>query len=254
MIETTWSPSLMHLDFQQHRNWRFTPIDNRLLASSKPGIMVTLSDISALSHRLPIVLSPVPDQLPQALLTPCETHHPFGDHQPSLWRHYPFYLTEQGNILDEQNRLRRQMTVQIDDQAIHFDANKGYPLFDEQGQPSNTLHDILEGLRKQQKEIALTLTVLRHLAQAGVLKPALVRHGPNLIECQLIDAKGLHDRLDALDEEYRYKAATLADALLRSQQHLQQHPQDDLYLTSYQVDVDQQSLRRSWMLKAARLR
>jgi hypothetical protein len=240
----------MHLDFLQHRHWRFTPIDNRLLAARQPGLAVTLSDINALSSSLPIVLPPIPDQLPQALLTPSETHHPFGEHQPSLWRHYPFQLVEQRNLLDEQNRLCRQMTVQIDEQAAHFEGNQGYPLFDDAGQPSETLRAILEGLRKQQTAIELTLTVLRQLTEAGVLKPALVRHGPNLIECQLIEAEGLSERLNELDEECRGQATLLAEALLRSQQHLQ--PQDGLYLTDYQVDPSLQSQRRSWILKLLR--
>ncbi len=60
---------------------------------------------------------------------------------------------------------------------MHFDQNRGYPLFDEQGQPSKTLRKILEGLHQQQKAVELTLTVLRRLTEAGALKPALVRHG-----------------------------------------------------------------------------
>ena len=71
-----------------------------------------------------------------------------------------------------------------------------------------------------------------------------------LIECQLIEAEGLSERLDTLAGEYLYQATTLAEALLRSQQHLQ--PQDGLYLTDYQVDPSLQSQRRSWILKRLR--
>jgi hypothetical protein len=53
-----------------------------------------------------------------------------------------------------------------------------------------------------------------------------------------------------VDEEYHGQATLLADALLRSQQHLQ--PQDGLYLTDYQVEPSAQSQRRNWILKLLR--
>lgn len=234
----------MHLDYLQHHHWRFTPIDNRLLAARQPTLTVTAADISALHQHLPIVLPPTPDQLPQALQVPSDCQHSYGHYLPSLWRYYPFYLVEQGNILDAACQLQRHMTVQFDADAGHFAQKHGYPLFNDHGQPAPLLQETLIGLSQQQGEIAQTLRLIQCLAEAGALKPATVRHGVALIDCCLIDPEGLGEKLERIPEEYRHQAALLADLLLHAQSHLQ--AQGELYLTPYQVDPAQHSQRRAW--------
>lgn len=237
----------MHLDPITFRHARCLPIDNRLLAAREARLNVTQADIGALAERLPIILPVAADRLPQALLIPAEDQHPFDTHTPSTWQHYPFSLIEQGNLLDAEGGLQRHLSLQVDERAPHLRQDDGYPLFDAQGQPSVFLRGVIHGLRQHRQQIEQTLTLLEHLEQAGVLVRTRVRHGSQIIDCRLINPEHLNERLDALPEAQRLSVTLLAEALLRSQAHLQR--QGRHYATAFDDLHSPTHRSASWSLR-----
>lgn len=227
----------MHLDPMALRHLRYTPIDNRLLAGQQTRLDITLADLPALAPHLPIILPLGSDRLPQALISPVAAEHPFGGHTPSTWQHYPFRLIEQHNLLDAEGGLQSGLSLQVDEQAPHLSDSLAplqpgeQRLFEEHGQPTPFLRQVIQRLRQHREEIAQTLAFLARLDEIGVLIRAQVRHGRELIACRLIDASRLQ-RLEALPAPEQLQSAVQIAALQRAQAHLQ--PQGKGYTTGFE--------------------
>ena len=227
----------MHLDPTAFRHTRYTPVDNRTLAGQQPRLDITLADLGTLSQRLPIILPLDNDRLPQVLITPMATDHPFGGHTPSVCQHYPFSLLEQHNVLDADGELHTALSLQVDEKAPHLFEGMTpllpgeQRLFDAQGQPTPFLREVIQGLLQQREQIAQTLAFLARLDEIGLLIRAKVQHGRELIACRLIDGSRLQ-RLESLPDSEQLQTAARVAALQRAQDHLQ--PQGQGYTTGFE--------------------
>lgn len=180
----------------QHLNQRVQPRDNRYFAAQKPWVSLTIGDIAALTQAdLPIVIPAGPHALPQALLTPSGDGHPFGQHTPRLWQHYPFTLTQHVVGLDAKDSGQLGAVLQSDPFAPHWGDQTGCRLFDEDGQASNFLNETLTGLRAVQKEVMETQQLVWRLHQRRVLTPCVVHHAGYSVEVYRIDVTQLTEQL-----------------------------------------------------------
>lgn len=130
----------------QHLLQYIQPRDNRYFAARQPWVALVEQDIIPMARQgIPIVLPAGLEALPQALITPAEDSHPFGEHTPRLWQHYPFTLTEHIVGLDADDSGKLGTVLQGDPNAPHWLDRTGYRLFDDHGQASDFLNKTLTG-------------------------------------------------------------------------------------------------------------
>lgn len=216
----------MLLSPHHHRFYVWSPIDNRSLAARFPTLALTVGDVDKLADRLPIVI-PASSQgetpLPIALVTPTQTANPFGEYMPQLMRDYPFQLVPQALCLNDAGETVFQDALWAAPDAPHWQTNpqNGYRLFDDEGQPSAALTDVLARLRALQPEIARTQALVNLLMQAGVLWQQQVHHLEQVYAVYKVEiTEGLGEQLEALDSSQAGKALWLAERMEHSQQSL----------------------------------
>lgn len=212
----------MIINRDQHLNQRVQPRDNRYFAAQQPWVSLVIGDITAITHAgLPIVIPAGPHALPQALITPCGDDHPFGQHTPRLWQHYPFTLTQHVVGLDAKDSGQLGSVLQGDPSAPHWWDQTGCRLFDEDGQASNFLNDTLTGLRAVQKEVMETQQLVWRLHQHRVLTPCAVHHAGYALDVYRIDIKQLTERLGSSTDDQDMRLLMMATNLEDSQASLE---------------------------------
>lgn len=82
---------------------------------------------------------------------------------PAYVRRYPFVFAETGPD---------NFTVCIDPSSKLLDENEGTPLFEADGEPSNTLKETIRGLHEYQQMMRLTKSFMKKLADANILMQA----------------------------------------------------------------------------------
>lgn len=216
----------MLLSPYEHRHLVWTPIDNRSLAAKFPTLNLLAEDVEKLAERLPIVIPVLPQgqtPIPVALITPTQTENPFGEHMPRLLQDYPFSLAPQVVCVDEAGAPIYQDALWADPNAPHWQASpqNGYRLFDDHGQPSEALQQVLKRLRALQPSIARTQALVELLDQAGALSQQQVRHlEQNHHVFRVVTDEDLGDRLDDLDPDRAGQARLFADWIAHSQKAL----------------------------------
>lgn len=208
----------MLLTPQQHAHLRYLPIDNRFFAGQLPWISLVTRDVIPLAHQgLPIILPMGPEALPQALITPSADDHPFGDHTPRLWQHYPFTLSPPVVGIDTDDSDQLNAVLQIDPEAPHWEGSTGYRLFDTVGRLSPFLRETLSGLRAVQQEVMQMQQLIWRLHGLRVLKPGIVEHVGQCLEVYHLDLEALERQLSDSEEARDIKLLVMASAITASQ-------------------------------------
>lgn len=204
---------------------RITPRDNRFFAGQHPWVSLVACDLTPLAQQeVPIVLPADSNVLPQALITPTPDDHPFGEHTPRLWQHYPFSLTVHVVGLDAEDSGQLGSVLQGDPQAPHWLDHTGYRLFDEYGQASAFLNKTLAGLRAVRQEVMQTQQWVWLLHQLRVLTPCEVYHAEHTLPVYRIEMDRLMDRMGHSDDDKDLRLATFAADIERSQKEVALFP------------------------------
>jgi hypothetical protein len=116
---------------------------------------------------------------------------------PAYVRRYPFAVAQSAPD---------QLTVCIDEAYPGFNESEGMSLFEEGGEASSTLRQIVANLAEYQRQAKLTETFMRRLDAAGLLMEANA-------QASLSDGRGLALKGFWIVDEARFRA--LPDAILK---------------------------------------
>lgn len=167
---------LVALDAEQHRTLRLTPNQPFDFARELMLIPVTVAELYKVAREMPIVF-PRAGGIPQALVGDQpgrnahinDTGHWVGRYIPAHLRRYPFTLAEIKPDAAQPSDSGRRFVVQFDAAARHFERSDGYPLLDDQGQPTDLLKKIQKVLVGLQQDQERTQALVAELEAAELL-------------------------------------------------------------------------------------
>ncbi|WP_078082951.1 SapC family protein [Microbulbifer mangrovi] len=156
------------LNRESHRGLRFTPSNKFRFSSEVNSVPLTGIEFFEASRDLPILFSRSESGqfFPLALLSLRNNQHALldeeglwqGSYVPAFIRRYPFAMTD-------------NQTVCFDQEADQFSEDKGEPLFDEQGENTQTLNNVLQFLNNFDVSYKRTREFCEQVAVAGLFKP-----------------------------------------------------------------------------------
>ncbi|GAA5525121.1 hypothetical protein Maes01_01681 [Microbulbifer aestuariivivens] len=186
MSELLFYRGLVALHRESHRNLKFSPCSNYRFSIAVNSVPLTGVEFFEASRDLPILFScsDAKRYSPLALLSLSNHGHGLvdeegrwrGSYVPAFIRRYPFAMKD-------------GETVCIDFEASHFSEEEGEPLFDDRGENSKALNEILRFLEHYEASCERTREFCRQLSAAGLFKP---------FNIQVIAGNGKPVRLDGL--------------------------------------------------------
>ncbi|MBY6191754.1 SapC family protein [Microbulbifer agarilyticus] len=155
------------LNRENHRNLKFTPANKFLFSREINSVPLTGIEFFEASRDLPIFFShnESGQYFPLALLSLRNNQHALvdddgswqGSYVPAFIRRYPFAMTD-------------NQTVCFDEGCEQFSEEAGEPLFDEQGENSETLNNVLQFLTNFDKSYKATQEFTAALAEHKLFK------------------------------------------------------------------------------------
>lgn len=180
----------------KHKNLRFKKLDNYAFASRVNTIPVSGPEFFPCSRNHPVMFAETGNGgfLPMALLSLTSQSHQLGDrwegvYVPTFVKRYPFALAENKGI------------VMIDEEAAHFNGKDGELLFDDAGEPTPVLQDMLKYLDTLDQAHRQTLDYTRALKVKGLLQ-----RSQSIV--QLVDREIKLDNFFVVNEKDLYSALT----------------------------------------------
>ncbi len=162
------------LDREKHKGLRIKPADMGFAAKNQ-AVPLLASEFPEACLEYPIVFAKGNDGAWMALaLTGLQVNANAFVNKDGLWsaryvpasvRRYPFILAEAGQGQDPKDDT---LTLAADLAAPHF-AKDGQPLFDDKGEPTELVRNILAYLGDFQAQAKLTSTLAQKLEEAGLL-------------------------------------------------------------------------------------
>lgn len=213
----------MLITLTQHRHQRFQPQDNRAVAARQPVIDLVADDITPLATTLPIVIPayyPYAPALPQALVNTDSAQDPFKGYTPTLWQDYPFTLAAQSLAVDDNGHPMAVDALWADPNAPVWSSTEGVRLFDDEGQVSDYLRDVMQRLRQTQQAIARTQQLLDVLRRAEACRLSEITHRHQKLNVYRVSTEGLGKRLETWEPGLAGKAMVLAERIEASQARL----------------------------------
>jgi hypothetical protein len=165
---------LVALDRRAHVRLRVRPPDNHQFTADATLVPLLSGEFAPMSREFPIAFIREPSTgefAPVALTGMPQTKNLFvradgtwdARYIPAYVRRYPFVFIETSPD---------NFTVCIDPSSKFLDENEGVPLFDEAGEPSNTLKETIKGLNDYQQMMRLTRSFTKKLGEANILMEA----------------------------------------------------------------------------------
>jgi hypothetical protein len=166
--------SVVALDRQAHARLKLRPSDNFDFTADAALIPLLTAEFGPICHEYPIAFmreSSTSEVIPVALTGMPQGKNLFVDstgrwqarYLPAYVRRYPFVFVE---------TTPQNYTVCIDPTSRCFDESQGQPLFGADGEPSNTLQDVIKALSDYQNMMQATRTFMSRLAAADLLMEA----------------------------------------------------------------------------------
>ncbi|MCK7598717.1 SapC family protein [Microbulbifer sp. CAU 1566] len=156
------------LNRENHRSLKFSPSDKFRFSREINSVPLTGIEFFEASRDLPIFFSRSESgqYFPLALLSLRNNQHAQvdedgvwqGNYVPAFIRRYPFAMTD-------------NQTVCFDETSDQFSEEDGQPLFDEQGENSETLNNVLQFLTNFDKSYKATREFCAALAEQELFKP-----------------------------------------------------------------------------------
>ena len=163
------------LDRARHRDLRIQPLPNQHFAARTAAIPVVVGEFVDVSREYPIVFArDTRGGISCVTLTGVRQDRNLyldaddrwdARYVPAFIRRYPFIFGENGTD---------QLILCIDEACPAF-GSEGEPLFDDQGEPSAALQNVLKLLNEYQRQIAMTAAFLAKLRDADLLRERQMR-------------------------------------------------------------------------------
>jgi hypothetical protein len=166
--------SVVPLDRREHARLRVRPSDNFLFTADAALVPLLTAEFGLACREYPIAFmreSTTSEVFPVVLTGMPQGKNLFVDasgrwqarYLPAYVRRYPFAFIE---------ATPENCTVCIDPTSRCFDETEGEPLFGADGEPSNTLKDLIKALSDYQGMMRATRTFMSRLAAANILMEA----------------------------------------------------------------------------------
>ena len=156
------------LNRENHRSLKFTPSAKFRFSAEVNSVPLTGIEFFEASRDLPILFSRSESgqYFPLALLSLRNNQHALvddegvwqGNYVPAFIRRYPFAMTD-------------NQTVCFDQEAEQFSEEEGEPLFDENGENTKTLDNVLQFLNNFDASYKRTREFCGQVAAAELFKP-----------------------------------------------------------------------------------
>jgi len=156
------------LNRERHRNLKFSPSGNFQFSNKVNSVPLTGIEFFEASRDIPILFSrsEAGQYMPLALLSLRNNSHSLvdddgswsGNYVPAFIRRYPFAMSD-------------SQTVCFDEQAEQFSAEKGEPLFNDDGDNSETLNNVIQFLNQFDSAFKRTREFCTQVQQAELFKP-----------------------------------------------------------------------------------
>lgn len=168
MAELLFYNEPVFLNREVHKELKFSVSSDYSYTESVNSVPLTGIEFFEASRDMPVLFGcdEKGDYFPLALLSLMEDGHKHIDQKgewaesyiPAFVRRYPFALTDEG-------------TVCFDKKAGQFGGEKGEALFDDEGENSETLNNIINFLNNYDQQYKLTQEYCKALKEAELLKP-----------------------------------------------------------------------------------
>lgn len=156
------------LNRENHRNLKFSPSIKFGFSDGVNSVPLTGIEFFEASRDLPILFSRSESgqYFPLALLSLRNNEHSLidkdgvwlGNYVPAFIRRYPFAMTD-------------NQTVCFDEESELFSSDEGEPLFDEKGENTQTLNNVLQFLNNFDASFKRTREFCAQVAAAELFKP-----------------------------------------------------------------------------------
>ncbi len=194
--------SVIILNSNEHRDFRFTPEKDLMFAKNMNIIPITFSEIRKLCCDYPIVY--IGGQTPYlAIVVGIEQEGKNlaiddegrfrGGYTPAFLRKYPFIMVK----TDEE-----QMALGCDIESGCFSSPEGERLFDDEGKPTPTLNNIGNFLKGLEDEYIITRNLVAELDRLGILEDRALSIGEGENAKKIGGFKTVeHEKLVALSDD-----------------------------------------------------
>ena len=157
-----------------HKSVKIGRVDNFNFARDLNSVLITGQEFLEASKHYPIVFvsGKGEDIVPLAILGLRQKGNLFIDDDgkwkesayiPAFFRRYPF-------ILAESDTSGENFAVSVDASYEGFDKEEGMALFDDEGNPTNELNQIMEFLKQYQMQNMITQEFIKKLVSYNLLK------------------------------------------------------------------------------------
>ena len=189
------------LSAETHRALRFSPNQPFDFAAAEILIPVTIGEVDRIARDIPIVFARE-GGLPQALLgfepgRNLYVHHTgqwIGRYIPAHLRRYPFILSELQRTGEDQSATGRRFGIHIDLAAKHLNDQTGARLFDDSGEPTETLKCAQQILTALQQDAERTQLLVAQLESHGLLHEQQLKVAPPGVEAKVLSGFRVVDR------------------------------------------------------------
>ncbi len=172
------------LNKAQHAALRFDPAQGYAFAAQQILCPIGLAEATHVAREMPIVF-PLNNPLPHALLG-FEQHKNLHVHTTGQWigryipahiRRYPFVLAADPAQTDADVPSARRFVLLFADNAPHLGDVRGARLFDDAGEPSETLKQVQKVLGAVQRDMEMTQRAVAMIERMGLLqaKPVVIQ-------------------------------------------------------------------------------
>lgn len=182
------------LDRNAHKNLRFKPLQSFDYASHLHASVLAGNEFFAASHDFPVVFikNSKGEVTPIAVLSLVREGHSLGDwkelYVPASVRRYPFVMDSKDSVL------------YFDQQCGALQEGEGEPLFNEEGEPSQFLNEVLVFNKNLDDMLKMTGEFAKTLEEKELLEPykGQVRVNDQVVKLEhylVVNEKKFHETL-----------------------------------------------------------
>ncbi|MFC3153381.1 SapC family protein [Litoribrevibacter euphylliae] len=174
MAELLFYKKPVALNREEHKNFKFLPVKDFSFTNGINSVPLTGIEFFEASRELPVLFSKDGQDnfFPLALLSLMNNGHKLisdegewqGSYVPAFIRRYPFALTEEGTVCFDSEYAQ-----------INADQEEGKPLFNEEGENSESLANIVNFLQQFDQSTKATAEFTKKLAELDLFKPFTIQ-------------------------------------------------------------------------------
>ncbi len=164
--------SVVALDRQAHARLKVRNPENYLFTANAPLMPLLTAEFAPIAREYPIVFMNDEGTIIPVALTGMPQGKNLFLNEKGLWdaRYVPAYVRRYPFVFVE--TAPEQFTVCVDSTSNLLNETEGLPLFESNGEPSETLQTTIKRLGEYQRVMALTRSFMQRLADAKLLMEA----------------------------------------------------------------------------------